>query len=143
MPRTLLQPRWLIAHVMILAVVVTFPQLGMWQLRRYDEERANQARLVERLDQESAPLDQVLAGADPDALEYTPVTVTGRYVAEETVHQRNRGFEGRNGFDVLTPLRLADDRLVLVRRGWVPPTRPAGSEPRDASTPDGDVTVEG
>lgn len=138
--RRLLQPRWLVAHAIILAVLVTFPQLGLWQLDRYSEEQDRQERLTERLEQDPVALDAALTVDDP---EFTPVTVSGKYVADETVHHRNRAYEGRNGFDVLTPLDLGDGRLVLVRRGWVPPTTTTGTEPRPAPPPEGTVTVTG
>ena len=138
--RRLLQPRWLVAHAIILAVLITFPQLGLWQLDRYDEEQTRQQRLTVRLEQAPVALDVALAAGDP---EFTPVTVTGAYVPDETVHHRNRAYEGRNGFDVLTPLDLGDGRLVLVRRGWVPPTTATGNEPQPVSAVGGAVTVTG
>jgi cytochrome oxidase assembly protein ShyY1 len=140
--RRLLQPRWLVAHVVILTILVTFPQLGMWQLRRYDQEQSRQQRLTERLEQAPVPLDGAIMRT-PDEREYTPVTVTGVYRQEETVHQRNRAYQGRNGFDVLTPLALGDGRAVLVRRGWVPPTTATGNEPTTVATTDVEVTVTG
>jgi len=140
--RRLLQPRWLVAHAVILAILVTFPQLGMWQLRRYEQEQALQQRVAERLEQAPIPMDGAVERT-PDDREYTPVAVTGVYRQDETVHQRNRAYQGRNGFDVLTPLALGDGRAVLVRRGWVPPTTPTGNEPRTVSTTDVAVTVTG
>lgn len=140
--RRLLQPRWLVAHVVILAVLVTFPQLGLWQLDRYREEQDRQQRLTARLEAEPVPLDAALL-LEQDQREFTPVTVAGTYLDGETLHQRNRAYEGRNGFDVLTPLDLGDGRSVLVRRGWAPPTTTVGTEPQDVPAPGGLVTVTG
>ena len=143
----LLRPHWIIAHVMVLVVVVTFPLLGMWQLDRWHQEKALQARIEARIDGAVVPLTDVLgpdtSEAARDDLEFQPVTVTGTYVADEEVAQRNRDLDGQGGFDWLTPLRIDGDTAVLVRRGFVPPSRVAGIEPTTAPPPSGQVTVTG
>ena len=144
--RALLQPRWIVAHLVILGVVVTFPLLGLWQLDRWQEQQALQARIEQRRDAAPVALTSVLDGPVSDeeaaALEFTPVRATGRYADEQVAH-RNRAFRGRGGFDWLTPLVLDDGRAVLVRRGWVPPAQAAGAEPTPSPPPAGEVTVTG
>ena len=143
----LLRPHWIVAHVVVLAVALTFPVLGFWQLGRWDEEKARQARIEARIDQPPVPVTDVLrpdlSAAELDDLEYQPVTATGTYLADEEVAHRNRDFGGRGGFDWLTPLQLDDGTAVLVRRGFVPPSRAAGTEPTPAPPPGGEVTVTG
>lgn len=143
----LLQPRWIVAHVMILVVVGTFPLLGMWQLDRWDQQKSLQARIDARIDSEPVPVGSVLEpGSTPerlDDLEFQPVTATGTYLADEEVAHRNRDLDGQGGFDWLTPLQLDDGRAILVRRGFVPPTRTAGTDPTAAPPPPGEVTVTG
>ena len=146
----LLGPWWVTAHLVVLAVLVTFPQLSAWQWDRYREEQAAQARVEARLDAEPRPLAEVLTPdvlADFDArdaadLAFTPIVVTGTWRADEQVAQRNRSLGGTNGFDLLTPLAPTtdgslSDRVVMVRRGWVPPA------PGDVLSPTGDVPVAG
>ena len=132
---------------MILLVVVTFPMLGTWQLDRWNEERARQARIEARIDGEPVPVTEILrpdlSAAQADDLEFQPVTATGTYLADEEVAHRNRDFEGQGGFDWLTPLVLDDGTAVLVRRGFVPPAQVAGAEPATAPPPSGEVTVTG
>ncbi|MTV25809.1 SURF1 family protein [Nitriliruptoraceae bacterium ZYF776] len=145
MLRTLLRPAAVVSHLLVLAVVVTCVVLGQWQLDRRGEARELNQRYEQRLAAE--PVDVAELREDPDgiddaALEYRRVTVTGRFVAEDQVLQRNRSFQGQTGFDLLTPLEYAPDRTVLVRRGWIP----SGQErpPVDqAPPPDGEVTVSG
>lgn len=158
--RELLRPRWVVAHVVILAVLITFPQLGMWQLDRWDEEKALAERIEDRVGGEPVPLSDVLGldgptdpGTSLDDLEFTPVVVTGTYLADEEVAHRNRALAGQPGFDWLTPLLLDDGghdggdgssgTAILVRRGFVTATRSAGSDPMSAPPPDGEVTVTG
>ena len=132
---------------MVLAVVVTFPLLGFWQLGRWDEEKARQERIEARIDEPPVPVTEVLdpdmTDAALDDLEFRPVTATGTYVADAEVAHRNRDLDGHGGFDWLTPLRLDDGTAVLVRRGFVPPTRAAGTDPTPAPPVDGEVTVTG
>lgn len=132
----LLGPWWVTGHLVVLAVLVTFPQLAAWQWDRYREEQATQARVEDRLGADPLPLAEVLTPdllADFDAddaarLEFTPVAVTGTWRPAEQVAQRNRSLGGSNGFDLLAPLYPDADsplagRAVMVRRGWVPPAQ--------------------
>ncbi len=142
----LLRPTWVVAHVIVLVVLVTFPQFGLWQWERYREEQALDVRLEARLDAPPADLAAVLpAAVDPAEaadLEFTPVQVRGTWVADEQVAQR-RSRDGSGGFDLLTPLSLGDGTAVLVRRGWVPPDRAAGADPTPDVPVAGEVVVTG
>ncbi len=145
--RVLLRPHWIVAHVVVLAVAITFPMLGFWQLDRWGEEKALQARIEARVDEPPVPvtevLDQQMSASELDDLEFQPVTARGTYLADEEVAHRNRDLDGQGGFDWLTPLRLEDGDVVLVRRGFVPPSQAAGADPSVAPPPDGPVSVTG
>lgn len=134
--RTLLQRRLLPLHLFVLVAVATTVSLGRWQLARLAEVRAHNAQVSARLDDPPLPLDAVDLAAAPDRWEYTPVVVRGRYEPDGELRVRNRAHRGQNGQHVVTPLRLADGRLLLVDRGWVPPDTAV-------DTPDGEVTVTG
>lgn len=144
----LLRPVWVVAHVIVLVVLVTFPRLGLWQWDRYREVQADNARLAARLDSQPVPLDQALprsGSLDPGGaatLEFTPVRATGTWVGDEQVAQR-RARDGTGGFDLLTPLDLGDGTAVLVRRGWVPPDATGSPDPTPDVPVDGEVVVTG
>lgn len=93
--------------------------LGCWQLHRADEKIAQQ-HLIEQQAELPAlgAADLARAGAARD--QGRRVVLTGRWRHERTVYLDNRPMDGRVGFIVVTPLRLADQGLVLVQRGWVP-----------------------
>lgn len=141
------RPAWLVAHVIVLVVLVTFPMLGMWQWERYGEETAIARRQEDRLTADPVPLASVLDTGTDDAaaadLEYTPVVVEGTWVADEQVAQRNRSLDGQGGFDLLTPLALGDGTAVLVRRGFVPPDGPSSPDPTADVPVSGTVEVTG
>jgi surfeit locus 1 family protein len=47
------------------------------------------------------------------------IEVSGRFDAQHQFLLDNRTHNGRAGYEVLTPLQLADGRTLLVDRGWV------------------------
>ncbi len=48
------------------------------------------------------------------------VSVAGRFDAERQFLLDNRSYEGRAGYEVLTPLQRPGGEVALVDRGWVP-----------------------
>jgi cytochrome oxidase assembly protein ShyY1 len=130
MYRFLFTPRWLGFHLLVIVVIVTMVNLGFWQLRRLDERKAFNATLSERIDEAPAPLDDVLtAGTDPDSVEWRSVTARGTYLPDEQFLVVNRSQDGIGGTMVVTPLQLADGRLLLVERGFTPGTTPPAPAP--------------
>jgi surfeit locus 1 family protein len=111
---------WMTA--LTLVGVLLFGQLGRWQWHRADEKRA----LISAYSAGGADFASSLGTRSTGELpRYTQVRVHGRY---ETTHQfllDNISHAGRAGYQVLTPFRLDDGRLLLVNRGWVP--LPGGS----------------
>ena len=75
---------------------------------------------------------------------WTRVTATGQYDATQEILVRNRTVDGQVGYEILTPLLLADGSALLVDRGWVPP-HPDGITvaPTFPAAPAGTVTVVG
>jgi cytochrome oxidase assembly protein ShyY1 len=121
MYRFLLRPKWIGFHLLVLGAMVAMVNLGFWQLRRLDEREAFNAVVEARYDAAPRAIDDVLTpGADPADLEWTPVTVTGTYRPDETIRIVNRSQNGFAGDNIVVPLALADGRLLLVNRGFLP-----------------------
>src|SRR4051812_37382773 len=104
--------------------------LGDWQLHRYHERSAINARIDAAHSTPAVPLTSLLtrpgtpgtAGGAPDVeAAWTKITVTGRYDPTNEIQARARTVNGDVGFEIVTPLMLADGTAVLVDRGWVPP----------------------
>ncbi|MEV6811005.1 SURF1 family protein [Micromonospora sp. NPDC051296] len=154
MYRFLLTPRWLGILALTLVAAMVMVALGNWQLDRYRGRTAVNERIDAGLRMAPAPLREALPAptggpgtAGPPASEertFTRVTVTGRYDTDNIVLVRGRTVESKVGFEVVTPLVLADGTAVLVDRGWIPPA-PGGAmaQPQVPATPTGEVTVEG
>jgi cytochrome oxidase assembly protein ShyY1 len=70
--------------------------------------------------------------------------VSGRYDPAHEIQARGRTVDSDVGFEIVTPLVLADGTAVLVDRGWVPaPAAGAGAAPVAPPAPTGEVTVVG
>lgn len=139
MPRVLLTPRWIAGHLLALALVVLFVNLGFWQLRRLDQRRDYVAQVQERSALEPISLADALEG---ELLEYRTVEATGTFDPNEEVLLRGRSLGGQPGYNVLTPLVLPTGDAVLVERGWV--SFDMDSVPVQAAPPPaGTVTVTG
>lgn len=128
-----------VATVLMVALGVS---LGQWQDRRADQKIALQAKLVERAG--AAPLvitAQPLQLAD---VEYRKVAVAGEFVQEWPLFLDNRPQDGKVGFYLLMPFKIAGSHMhVLVARGWLP--RYTGEHDRlpEYATPSGTVIVTG
>jgi len=116
-----------------LVLAALFVRLGAWQWQRGEERAAAATRFAR-----GAETVLELGTRDPGETPlYQRIGVEGEL---DTIHQfllDNRTFEGRAGYEVLTPLRRADAPALLVDRGWVPFT---GSRAR---LPDVTVTAGG
>ncbi len=116
--------------------------LGNWQTRRALEKEAIEAALSVR---STAPLTEV--GALPmsaDALEYRQVRVTGEFIRDWPVYLDNRPYQGKAGFYLLMPLKIAGaDTAVLVARGWIARDVADRAQLPKLETPAGVVEIQG
>lgn len=133
MYRFLLRPKWILLHVVIVAMVVLMVNLAFWQLRRLDERKAFNSLVTQNTEQQIESFAKVFsAGADGAALEWRPVTVTGTYRTDLAVTIVNRAQNGTAGVDSVVPIEVSPNSFVLVNRGFVPlsidvPSPPTGT----------------
>ena len=115
--------------------------LGRWQANRAEEKATRQAMFEAR----TAETPLVLSGSSgpAEALLYRRVRIAGRWDPDRQVFIDNQIHQGRAGFHVITPLRVAGSaRVALVNRGWTPRTAQYPGPPAVA-VPEGDVEVTG
>jgi surfeit locus 1 family protein len=139
-----LKRRGLVVLLAALALAALTARLGVWQLDRAAQKTALQRSLDER--RALPPLPAAELAREPvqaAAQHHRLVTLEGRWLPAATVYLDNRQMNGRPGFFVVTPLRLADGSAVVVQRGWLP--RDLMDRTRIAApvTPAGDVRVAG
>ncbi len=119
----LLQRRWVAGHLLVLTLTGTFVALGVWQLAR----NSHKHQLVAREKAAYAKPAPDITALPDGAASGTRVAARGIFDgAHETVLRNQVGNGGNVGVDVLTPLRLADGRAVLVDRGWVSSSATSG-----------------
>ena len=55
----LLRPSWIISHIFVLALLVSTVNLGLWQLRRLEERKSNNAQIMETTSRESVSVNDL------------------------------------------------------------------------------------
>lgn len=106
------------ATVATAALVAVMLGLGTWQVQRLQWKTALIAEREARLNADPVPLPADLD--DPDAYNFRPVTVTGRFLHAQELYLAGRNKGRRPGYGIVTPLERPDGRVVLIDRGWVP-----------------------
>ncbi len=138
-----------VAGAIVVVLVVVMVNLGFWQLRRHAEVREQNTQILAR-SMTPVPIGDVDFTAPPDTWNFQLVELEGRWVPDQEVLWRGRNRNGIPGFEILTPLVVAGDRLddaddrigfaYLVDRGFLPDEFdevPAAV----ATPPDGPVTI--
>ncbi|MCA5892596.1 SURF1 family protein [Isoptericola sp. NEAU-Y5] len=151
------QPRMIGILLVFLLAAAVCARLGVWQLdRAYQRaELAAQQEAAEALAQGPAALGELLRPQEsfPGELVGREVWATGTYEAADQLLVAGRSLDGRQGYLVLTPLRVVDDGtggaswadlsgapVLPVVRGWVPTPSAAGEV---LDVPGGEVRVSG
>ncbi|MCE3232354.1 MAG: hypothetical protein K0R98_611 [Rickettsiaceae bacterium] len=93
--------------------------LGTWQVYRLQWKNNLVATVNEKI---AMPAVEMSPDVDINQLQYRKVHLQGEFLNDKEVHLFTgaKKFKGEMGYDILTPMRLADGRVVLVDRGWLP-----------------------
>ncbi len=125
---TFFSKRWRWATLLVLVLTAVFIRLGIWQLDRLEQRRAQNAAIVAVLD---TPPYQMDTAPMPDAQQIPGrwVTVTGTYDLDHQMLLILQNWQNRAGVNLITPLLLNGvetagsgpaEVAVLVDRGWIP-----------------------
>ncbi|WP_420629499.1 SURF1 family protein [Candidatus Leptofilum sp.] len=118
--KKLFSRRWVGGTILVFVAIGLFVRLGIWQLDRLEQRRAENAVLQVVLDSPPLDLAEPLPDA-PEALENRLATVTGRYDFAHEWVLLLQTWQGRPGVQLVTPLMIeGSETAVLVNRGWVP-----------------------
>ena len=104
--------------LLTLAAIVLFIDLGLWQWHRAQQKQA----LAAGFEAGGRAVSELGARSTSEMPRYTQVRLQGIYDGAHQFLLDNMSHGGQPGFEVLTPLRLADGRTLIVNRGWVPLT---------------------
>jgi surfeit locus 1 family protein len=134
---------WLVTVATLVGVGATLA-LGQWQLGRAAEKVALQASVAQQRDLPMLDGRSLVTAGDLRSIVQRRVVLRGRWLPAHTVFLDNRQMNGKPGFFVLTPFRLADGgRVVLVQRGWAPRHFIDRTQLPSVPTPDVEVELAG
>ncbi|GBD32769.1 putative SURF1-like protein [bacterium HR33] len=107
--------------VLVVGILVALgcARLGLWQLDRLSQRRAQNRLYQTRLELPVLALPSAIDSLPLDSLGWRRVVAHGVYDFEREVVVVGRSVQGTPAVYVVTPLILAGGRGVLVERGWV------------------------
>lgn len=121
LPRALFGARWWWVTLLVIVGVAVLARLGIWQLDRLAQRRAQNAEILEQL---TAPPLVLTGGAlpvKPEELHDRPASVSGQYDYSRQIVLTQQSWNGAPGVHLVTPLVIdGSDVAVLVDRGWIP-----------------------
>ena len=123
------RPR-LVPTLITIPVVLVCLGLGLWQIQRLHWKEALIAQREAAL--AAAPIAAPRRRDEALALEFHRITAEGVFLHDREILRIAPGPTGGSGFEIMTPLREPDGRVIFVDRGFVPtalkdrPKRAAG-----------------
>ena len=112
---------------------------SQWQYHR-GEDRKNRNDNIESQIKFPA-VDLLSLSSDVNAHEWRTVTTSGTFDANQQILLRNRYFEGKYGYAVLTRFTTDGGDSIWVDRGWVAAGASATVAPETPSVPRGVVSI--
>ena len=114
---------------------------SQWQYHRGADRHDRNYEITSHTALPITELESVISTLD--ANEWRRVAVVGTFSNERQILLRNRYFEGKYGFEVLTAFTSSTGRLFWVDRGWIQAGDSAVEEPEITPAPQGDVQILG
>ena len=108
------RPGLAIATALVVSATVG---LALWQFDRAAQKRALESAARAGM---SAAAITLRAGDGVVPVRFQRVAVSGRFIPEGEILIDNRVRARRPGYDVVSPLRMDDGKVVAVNRGWIP-----------------------
>ena len=112
---------------------------SQWQFHRGQDRSARNATIEERMDIKAVDLDTVKSSVKEN--EWRVITTSGTFDADQQILLRNRYFEGKYGYAVLTRFTTEDGDSIWVDRGWVAAGASATVAPVTSPVPAGIVSI--
>jgi cytochrome oxidase assembly protein ShyY1 len=114
---------------------------AQWQYHRGVDRAERNNQIEARADLPAITISE--AKIDAAANEWRAIKVSGEFDSTRQILLRNRYFEGKYGFEVLTAFNEISGDEFWVDRGWVQAGASATIAPELPALPTGTVTIEG
>lgn len=142
-PKTFISRRWLLTTLLVIAGIFVLIRLGLWQLDRLAERRAENTQLIQQLEADPLMLNEAGDSDLTAELEDRRVIVRGTYDFSQQILLKLQMYNNQPGGHLVAPLLIeGSDQAVLIDRGWLPDHE---LDPANWSTYDeaGVVTISG
>ena len=135
--------RWNSVLQTVAALVVIFGCLyaSQWQFHRGTTQMDTNAIIKSNLNLEALRSTDI-ADLDPIANQWRLINITGNFSPDKQELVRNRYFEGKYGFEVLTLFTASTGEKFWVNRGWVAAGVNAATPPTVSKPATGETTIE-
>lgn len=114
---------------------------SQWQFHRGEDRKARNALIEERINIPQVQLSTLRSEVTEH--EWRVVTTRGVFDSTNQILLRNRYFEGKYGYGVLTRFTTESADTIWVDRGWVAAGASATVAPETPPVPTGEVTITG
>ena len=135
------EPWSLFKSLVALAMVVLCIWAANWQYTRGMDRSARNDVIQERIAR--SPIELSNRDADPAKNEWQMVSANGSFDANQQILLRNRYWEGKYGYEVLTLFTSNSGEKFWVDRGWVQAGATATTPPVVPEVPAGTVSITG
>jgi cytochrome oxidase assembly protein ShyY1 len=139
--KNLTKPRWIALTAFLLIMIYLFIRLSDWQFDRYNTRIQNNEITTTALNSEPIKLTDLSQVSE--LKDWQKVSIKGEFMDSDAKLLRRQYLESSLGFWVITPLKLDNEKVILVNRGWIPIAESSTSQQEIPSSPQGDVTIIG
>jgi cytochrome oxidase assembly protein ShyY1 len=139
--KNLTKPRWIALTAFLLIMTYLFIRLSDWQFDRYNQRIENNEITTNALSSE--PIELTDLSQLSVFTDWQKVSIKGEFVNSDAKLLRRQYLESSLGFWVITPLKLDNDQVILVNRGWIPIAESSTSQQNIPPSPQGEVKMIG
>lgn len=114
---------------------------SQWQFHRGEDRKARNATIEKHINIPVVDLATLTSNVTKN--EWRVVKTDGIFDPQNQILLRNRYFEGKYGYAVLTRFTTSTGDVIWVDRGWVAAGASATVAPQTPEVPEGEVTITG
>jgi len=130
--------------LMALILIALCLWAGQWQYHRGIDRHERNTEIKEQITKQVVSFNAIPnLATDPESSQWRLVRAIGEFDESQEILLRNRYFEGKYGFEVLTLFRTISGEKFWVDRGWVQAGATALTKPEIVSVPVGQLEIEG
>lgn len=137
------EPWALFKSLVTLLLVALCIWAAQWQFQRGIDRQDRNDTIETQLALPILKISDIPARDNPqfEEFEWRTINATGTFKSDQQILLKNRYFEGKYGYEVLTQFALNDGRFVWVDRGWVKAGKDAQTAPVVTAVPKNAVSI--